>query len=239
MVPRLRVLAITTALTAGVACTPEPVTDDGDAISGLYDFFFTVAVVIFVLVAGLIAWNILRYRAEEDDDELPSQFHTNVPLEILWFAIPTAIVIVLFVLSVGVLNDVNEEDDSGVTVDVEGFQWGWTFTYEEGFSLESLPEQPIEVRLPVGEPITFNLVSPDVVHSFYVPRFLLKRDVVPGQENRIDLTIDEPGLYRAVCAEFCGLLHHRMIVFIRAVEPERYERWIERNAEEAGVDVDG
>lgn len=210
-----------------VGCAPEAVTEQGKGVNDLYTLFSIIAAVIFVVVASLIAWSIVRFRERPDDGELPAQTHTNVKLEILWFAIPTLIVVGLFISSTGVLQDVNEEaEEPKVEISVTGFQWGWRFDYGDGRVVDSLPDEPAEVVLPVGEPITFLLRSEDVIHSFYVPRFLLKKDVNPGRENRIDVTIEETGTFGGVCAEFCGLLHSKMDFSIKAVTPQAYEEWL-------------
>ena len=124
------VLLSTCLLAFVVGCAPQPVNSQGQEVKGLYDLFSIVAAVIFVLVAGLIAWSILRYRAKPGDNDLPDQFHSNVKLEILWFAIPTVIVIGLFVSSAVVLDRINDEAEVPTVINVEGFQWGWRFTYE-------------------------------------------------------------------------------------------------------------
>ncbi|MGH2749882.1 MAG: cytochrome c oxidase subunit II [Actinomycetota bacterium] len=224
------VLLGTACSTVAVAgCAPQPVNSQGEEIKGLYDLFTIVAAVIFVLVAGLIAWSILSYRARPGDNELPEQFHSNVKLELLWFAIPTLIVIGLFVSSTLVLNRINDEaEDPVAIVNVEGFQWGWRFQYEgEDVSIISRPDEPAAISLPVGEPVTFVITSNDVQHSFYITEFLLKRDAVPGRENRLPITIDEEGTYNGRCAEFCGLLHYEMPFIINAVPPEEYRAWLD------------
>ena len=107
-----------------------------------------------------------------------------------------------------------------VSVKVEGFQWQWRFTYEgKNVVITGEPGQPPELVLPVGEDIHFDLQSDDVIHSFYIPAFLFKRDVIPGVHNTFDLTIDQAGTYSGQCAEFCGLYHDQMLFSIRAVPP--------------------
>jgi cytochrome c oxidase subunit II len=215
-------------IVGAIACTPDPGDAQGRGISDLYGFFTVLAAVIFVITAGLIAWSIMRYRARPNDDELPRQFHSNVPLELVWFAIPQIIVIVLFVVSVNTLNDVEHQEESpAVTVEVEGFQWGWRFTYADAdVVIEGTASDQPEIQLPVGQTVAFMLSSDDVVHSFYVPRFLMKRDVIPGRTNRFDVVIEDEGTYDGKCAEFCGLLHGEMNFSIRAVSPEEFERWL-------------
>ena len=215
-------------------CAPQAANEQGDAVKRLYDIFSIVAAAIFVIVAGLIAWSIIRYRAKAGDNELPDQFHSNVKLEVLWFAIPTLIVIGLFITSALVLNDINEEAaEPAAVVNVQAFQWGWRFDFEEaGVTLTSRPGDPTAISLPVGEPITFVISSNDVVHSFYIQEFLVKRDAIPGKENRLAITINEEGTYEGQCAEFCGLLHSEMPFTINAVTPDEYRLWLDEQANE-------
>lgn len=232
MAPSRRTISLSGILVAASACAPDAVDTEGRDIGSLYNTFTVIAAVIFVITAGLIAWSIIRYRARPEDDELPAQWHKNVPLEIVWFAIPQIIVVVLFVLSVQTLDRVDEpESGPAVTVEVEGFQWGWRFTYEDpDVVVVGNSTDPPEIVLPVGEQVTFNLISDDVVHSFWVPRFLMKRDVIPGRINRFHVTIEEEGTYNGECAEFCGLLHANMDFRIQAVSAEQFDTWLEDQA---------
>ena len=155
------------AATTLSACVPSPADVQGESVERLYMIFFIVAAVVFVLVADLIAWSLIRYRAGPDDD-LPKQFDRNLKLELTWFAIPLATIVVLFILSAGVLGEVNaESSDPAVTVNVEGYQWGWRFTYEgSGVEVIGDANDRPEIVLPVGREISFTLDSADVVHSF-------------------------------------------------------------------------
>jgi cytochrome c oxidase subunit 2 len=219
------------------SCAPSAASASGDRVGSLYDLFMYIAAAIFVVVAGLILSSILRFRDKEpagrieDGADLPPQFHTNLKLEILWFAIPTAIVVFLFASSIGVLGEVNEEKEDALVVDVTAFQWGWRFEYA-GTTVESLPGAPATVVLPAGVPIAFELNSPDVIHNFYVPRFLIKRDVIPGQTNRLDVTIEEEGTYRGACAEFCGLFHGEMDFDIEVVSEDAWDDWVDNEGGE-------
>jgi cytochrome c oxidase subunit 2 len=222
-------LLTVTAILAG--CTPEPATIEGARVRWLYDLFMVAAAGVFVIVAGLISWSVLRHRARGNDDA-PPQTRDNPPLEIAWWALPTLLVIGLFVLTAQVLAQVDERtDDPAVTVDVTGFQWQWRFAIEgTDVVVTGESDEAPRILLPVGERIAFNLDSPDVVHSFWVPEFLIKRDVVPGLTNRIELTIEREGIYRAQCGEFCGLLHARMLFSIEAVSRDAYETWLAEQA---------
>lgn len=219
------------------ACAPQAVTEQGQEVNALYTVFFWVAAGVFSITAGLIGWSIVRYRAKPGDNELPKQFHQNLKLEVVWFAIPQLIVVGLFVLSAFTLNDVNErKPDPDVTVRVTGFQWGWRFEYE-GTDVEVVgtPQDPAEVMVPTGD-VAFILTSADVIHSFYVPKFLFKRDTVPGRDTRVDVTISEEGTFKGVCAEFCGLLHDRMTFSITSVAPTEFNDWLDAAG---GDDGDG
>jgi cytochrome c oxidase subunit 2 len=233
---RLLLLAACAAATLG-ACVPDSADIQGESVERLYTIFSIVAAVVFALVSALITWSLIRYRAKPGD-HLPKQFDRNLKLELTWFAVPLATVVVLFILSAGVLGEVNAESpDTAVTVNVEGYQWGWRFTYEgSGVEVIGDADDRPEIVLPVGRQLSFTLDSADVVHSFWVPRFLIKRDMVPGQENSLNLTVSEPGVYRGVCTEFCGLLHTKMNFVIRAVQATQFEAWLEaqRTADDDG-----
>ena len=218
---------VATCLLAG--CAPLPVTTEGRDVASLYGLFMAAAAVVFVIVAGLIGWSVIRYRATPDNGE-PARFKTNVPLEIVWWALPTLLVIGLFAVSAQVLATVDRPADGGqLTVEVEGFQWQWRFTYpDSGVTITGHLAEPPEIDLPVGREITFVITSPDVIHSFYVPKFLIKRDAVPGITNRVTLTIDQEGTYSGQCAEFCGLLHSDMRFSIHAVPAADFDAWIQQ-----------
>ncbi|HJP71659.1 MAG TPA: cytochrome c oxidase subunit II [Candidatus Limnocylindria bacterium] len=213
-------------------CTPAPVTTEGRDVANLYRLFMAAAVVVFLVVAGLIGWSVVRYRSGVGGD--PAQFQTNVPLEVVWWALPTLLVVGLFAVSAQVLATVDRSSDGGaLTVDVEGFQWQWRFTYpDSGVTVTGHPDEPPEITLPVGREVTFVLTSPDVVHSFYVPEFLIKRDAVPGITNKVTLTIDSAGTYTGQCAEFCGLLHSDMRFSIRAVPSNEFDSWLQQQAQQ-------
>lgn len=235
MTSRLRFLGALAASMLLASCAPEAATEQGREIHWLYNFFLYVAAVVFVVVAGLIGWSIVRFRERPQDEGLPVQTHTNLALEVTWFAIPTVLVIVLFILSVTTDRRLGHEEEPDLTVEVESFQWGWTFDYGNGALVESLPQSQAEILLPIDTPIRFELRTADVVHSFYVPRFLNKRDMVPGRINEIDVTLDRAGTYRGVCAEFCGLYHDKMNFTVRAVPAPVFEDWIDSvRAEGAG-----
>jgi cytochrome c oxidase subunit 2 len=220
--------AASVAIVALSGCLPEAATRQGAEVSRLYTIFMAAAAVVFVVVVALLAWVLVRYRAGRDPGELPVQTEGNLRLEIAWWAIPSVIIAALTALTAAVLVNVDARaDEPDVTVRVEGFQWQWRFTYEDaGVVVTGTAEEPPRVLLPVDERIAFVITSADVIHSFSIPRFLIKRDAVPGRENRFDVEITEEGTYTGQCGEFCGLLHSAQLFSIEAVSRAEYEAWL-------------
>ena len=210
-----------------VGCLPEAATAEGDDVTRLYSLFMIAAGVVFAIVAGLIGWSISRHRAGRDAS-LPSQTRANIWLEVTWWALPTLLVVVLIVATTAVLARIDSPaPDDAVVVEVDGFQWGWRFTYPEAdVMVAGNANGPPRIQLPLDRPVVFVLTSSDVVHSFYVPAFLVKRDNVPGHENRLTVVIEEEGTYSGQCGEFCGLLHHRMGFEIDAVPQDEFDAWL-------------
>ncbi len=232
MIRRAAAVLAATALVA-TACLPAPVTDRGRDVSNLYQLFMIPAAGVFLLVIGLLAWTIVRHRGEPGRSvPMPGQVHGNLALEVTWWAIPTALVVVLAVFTVNVLGRVDaREEEPAVTVEVGGFQWGWEFTYaESGVVVSGTAADPPILKLPVDRTIAFVITSRDVVHSFNIPSFLIKRDAIPNRENRFDVVIEEEATYGGQCGEFCGLLHARQLFEIDAVQPDAFDAWLAEQA---------
>jgi len=143
---------------------------------------------------------------------------------------------VLFGVSVNTERSVNHVgDDAAATVDVIGFQWSWQFHYRgEGVTITGVPGRGPELVLPVGQPSHLRLFSADVNHSFWVPDFLSKRDLIPGVRNEIEVTPTKTGDYVGRCAEFCGLDHWRMNYSVRVVSRSDYEAWLAKAKADQG-----
>lgn len=219
---------------------PPAASEQGTGVDSIYPLIFTIAAIVFVLVEGLIIFAVLRYRRRPTDVDLPPQIHGNNRLELLWTIIPAIVVAVLFVLTIGGLNRIEArppDDRYALTVDVTGFQWQWTFEYQDlGLTYTGLGQQGPEMVLPVGQPILVRLHAADVIHSFYVPRFLYKKDVVPGRVNQFPLTIrpeDAGQVFGGQCAEFCGLSHAQMFFTVRAMSEQDFTAWVAAEQEKA------
>ena len=225
---------------------PSPASTQGQAIHDLYTIVFLIAAVIFFVVEGLIVWTVIRYRRKPGDDELPPQTHGHNLAEIVWTVIPTLIVIFLFFVSWQTLNTVEAKvPQPDVKVRVHGGQFQWTFEYlaadaaatdEPVFTVTAPMAPDGGLVLPAGQTTHVFLTSNDVIHAFYVPHFLFKRDVVPGLINEFDLTIDadEAGsVFRGQCAELCGTGHRIMTFDVTAMAPAEFQAWWDKKIEEA------
>ncbi len=215
---------------------PEPHTVEAKEVFWLYNVILVMGGIVFVAVEGFIVYSVFRYRRR--DDRLPTQVHGNNLVELIWTAIPTVIVLILFVLSTITLNSTSQASaNPGVTIEVEGKQWSWVFHYldDDGdpandVIVEGTALNGLVMALPVGEPVKLKLISNDVIHSFFVPAFLVKRDVVPLPEgkapNELEFTVSEVGTYSGQCAEFCGLLHADMTFNVEAMSRADFDAWV-------------
>jgi cytochrome c oxidase subunit 2 len=222
--------ALTGCATLGV---PRGATAQGRDIHGLWTPFFWIAVAVAAIVYGLILWSVVRYRRREPG--IPPQFRLNIPIEALYTILPIVTVAVLFVLAFRTESQVEQlTTDPAVTVHVRAFDWSWRFDYEgQGVSVFGTPDSPPELVVPAGQTVRIRLESDDVIHSFFVPDFLFKRDAIPGVLNEFDLLVEEPGVHSGQCAEFCGLDHARMRFTIRAVSPGEFSAWLATHREVA------
>jgi cytochrome c oxidase subunit II len=242
-----RPVAAAVALAAAPGCdlpgfgAPDPRSTEGESIFSLWQGFFLAAIGVGLLVWGLLIFVILRYRRRSDD--IPSQKPYNIPVEVVYTVAPIMAVAVLFGFSVATEQDVTDlAPDPVARIDVVGFQWSWQFVYtgdsdggDDDVTITGEPGEPPELVVPVDQPVELNLVTTDVAHSFWVPDFLSKRDLIPGVENEITVTPTETGSYVGRCAEFCGLDHWRMTYTVRVVPFDEYEEWLDE--QRAGGDA--
>jgi cytochrome c oxidase subunit II len=220
-----------------------PVTDRSLDTKALYDIVFYIAVAIFFLVEGLIVFSVFRFRRKPGDDELPPQIHGNNVVEVIWTVIPTAIVAFLFLMSWQTLNKVDAVTTTDVHVRAVAERFQWSFQYLDGPGTDAQPlfTQIIPVGdegglfLPVGKPIKVDLVAKDVIHAFYVPKFLFKRDAVPGKLNTFDFTVEDAGTYRGQCAELCGPGHGAMVFDVHAVDQATFDTWFQQQVAQASA----
>jgi cytochrome c oxidase subunit 2 len=221
---------------------PEPATEETPLIGDLWIGAWIAAFAVGFLVWGLILWASFAYRRRNED--LPPQTRYNLPIEFLYTAAPFAVIAGLFYFTVQNQNDILDTSaEPDLTIGVVGHQWAWTFNYldedvyDEGTSdLGDIGERPT-LYLPVNQTVRFELQSPDVIHSFWVPSFYMKMDVIPGQTNTFQVTPNEEGTFAGKCAELCGVYHSRMLFNLEVVSEDEYRDHIEdlRDQGQTGV----
>lgn len=211
---------------------PEPMTETGPATYDLWRWSWLAAMVTGVIVWGLIFWVVFRFR-RRSDDEIPVQTRYNLPLEIFYTIAPIMMVIVFFYWTVKVQDEVIALDpEPDHVVDVVGQQWSWTFNYTEQGEGGDTPytsgtaSQIPTLVLPVDQTVQFNLHSPDVIHNFGVPSFLMKMDVIPGRVNKFQVTPTVIGEYAGKCFELCGTYHSRMLFNLKVVSEADYDAYL-------------
>jgi cytochrome c oxidase subunit 2 len=221
-------IAVVVLSGCGRAGLPAAATEQGRQTVSLWKLFLVIAAILAVVVYGLIAFVVIRYRhRRHDDGAVPSQRREILSLELLYTAVPLVIVGVLLGLSTRTQEKVTRlSDHPDLEVEIIGFQWQWQFRYPGGTVVTGTPDHPPVLELPVGRTVQLHLVSRDVIHSFWVPRFIEKRDLVPGIDNKIDVRLTAAGEFPGVCSEFCGLDHWRMTFSVRAVPPDDFDAWL-------------
>jgi len=209
---------------------PEAASVQAPVIGGLWIGAWIAAGAIGIFVWGLIGWVVFRYRT--DHNEMPRQTRYNLPMEIFYTIAPFVVVGVLFYYTILAQNTVTAESEKpDVTVNVVGYKWSWAFNYEaadnpavgqDAFDIGTIQVIP-DLYLPVDKSVRFNLSSPDVNHSFWVPAFYEKRDVIAGRNNSIEITPNKIGVFRGKCAELCGTYHQSMLFNVHIVSQQDYE----------------
>lgn len=215
---------------------PEAITTEGPAITDFWNATWIAALGVGVLVWGLILWCMVAYRRRSADQPLPPQIRYNVPLEILYTVVPLLMVAVLFGKTVELESDMLDTSaEPDVIVNVAAKKWSWDFNYVnedvyiEGQQPKNMDDGELGVVdqlptmvLPVDSRVEFVLTSRDVIHSFWVPQFLRKLDMVPGRVNNFQVVTSEEGVFQGKCAELCGAYHSQMLFQVEVVSQADY-----------------
>ncbi len=218
---------------------PDPATEEGEHILSLWQGAWIAALLTGVVVWGLIFYASWRFR-RRSDDEIPIQTRYNLPLEIFYTIFPIVMVVVFFSHTVRVQNLVLDDSPPDNTVVVVGQQWSWTFNHPDTVDGQNVYEFGTgnyvpTLYLPVGETTRFELRTPDVIHDFGVPGFLMKMDVMPGQDNEFQVTPKTIGSYSGKCYELCGVYHSRMIFEVEVVSREKYDEYLQGLADAGNI----
>ncbi|OGP85581.1 MAG: cytochrome c oxidase subunit II [Deltaproteobacteria bacterium RBG_13_65_10] len=238
----LGLLLLLVLVTAAVGCemathersTIAPVSDFGAALLKVYRQVFWWTVGIFIFVEGLLLTAIFKFRAREDSHEMPEQVYGHTRLELAWTIVPAVILVFIAVPTVRTIFAVAAPvPPDAIRIKVTGQQWFWHFDYPDlGVRTAN------EMHIPVGKPVSVELSSADIIHSFWVPRIGGKRDIIPNHNNRQFFTVDRAGDYRGQCAEFCGASHALMRFDVIAEDEASFERWVEHQKQPASPSLE-
>ena len=186
-----------------------------------FSFLFVTAITgfFFFLIVALMVFFVFRYNQKRNPRAV--EIRGNLKLEIAWTVIPTILVILMFFIGLEGYVQALSVPDNALQIQVRGQMWFWHFTYQDG-------TEASELHVPLGKPVRLNLVSGDVIHSFYIPAMRIKRDVVPGMKGMVWFTPEKKGSYDILCAEFCGVRHSYMTSTLIVESPEDFNNWIKQ-----------
>jgi cytochrome c oxidase subunit II len=228
--PYLQVVFLTIAITAvgtvvvlNVPWLPEEASAEAGPTDTLYNILAVASVFVFALVLSILIVSVLRFRRRFDSEADGVPIHGNTGLEVVWTAIPAVIMTVAAIASGVVLADIEEKKPGTKTIEVTGQQFAWTFDYQgEGVRRAG------ELHLVKDTPYLFKIRSKDVIHSFWVPEFRMKKDAVPGITTSVRVEPTRDGTYTMICAELCGLGHSTMRARVVVESQQAFDRWIEQ-----------
>jgi cytochrome c oxidase subunit 2 len=186
---------------------------------GLFWFITWVSIFFYVLVVGLILFFVRRYRRRSADEITPHITH-NQKLEVVWTAIPLLIVIVIFFWGFHGYISAQVSPANAIEIQAVGKKWIWQFEYPDG--LRTLND----IHVPLNRPVRLIMTSEDVIHSFFVPTFRIKKDVLPGRYTEIWFTATKPGMHQVYCTEYCGKGHSDMLARIFVDDDAAYQKWL-------------
>lgn len=216
--------------------TERGTTNHTDRVIDLWVNSWIAALAIGVITWGLLIWCIVAYRRRKNETGYPRQISYNLPLEIFYTAVPLVMVMVLFYFTEKDMSAITARDDNpDQIIDIRGKQWSWDFNYvtEDKYFAgvqahltgeTGIPETLPTLYLPVNQSVELQLNSRDVIHSFWVPAFLQKVDMIPGKTNYITLTPQREGVFDGKCAELCGEYHSEMLFRVEVVSEAEFEQ---------------
>ena len=221
------VAAATTAVAVLVPWLPVNAAEQRDGIDFTFWLATGICIFIFAVVVSLILFSAVKFRARPDDDTDGPPIHGHTGLEIAWTAVPALLVTTIAVAASVVLTQNSEAGNNPLNVTVTAQQFAWEFEYTNG---RARGKKAPTLRLPLGRPVELSLHSKDVIHSFWVPQFGQKMDLLPDTEEyphptKLVITPTKLGTYPVICAELCGLGHALMRSFAIVMPPAEFDRW--------------
>jgi cytochrome c oxidase subunit 2 len=211
---------VTYYLLTSIYQLPEAASQQAVSIDQLFGGHFLFISFFFALIVVFALYVV--FRRKPGDEEMGAQFHGNTPLEIAWTVIPLIIVIGFGIWGYNVLRDVTSEKADEMTVKVTGQQWKWGFEYPDYPDMGSVSE----MVLPVNQPVVLQMESIDVLHSFWVPEFRVKQDLLPGRVTTLRITPTEINDFKTRCAEICGTQHSLMLATVSVRSRADFEAWV-------------
>lgn len=222
----------------------QGVTEISGKVYELHMLIFYICCAIAFVVFGVMFYSILRHRKSKG--AVAAHFHESTKVEIIWTVIPIIILIAMAIPATKTLIAMEDTSQSDITIKITGSQWKWHYSYfgedVEYFSLLATSDKEIEgieakgahyllevdkpLVLPINRKVRFLMTSDDVIHSWWVPAFAVKKDTIPGFINEAWTKIDEPGVYRGQCAELCGRAHGFMPIVVQAMEEDDFDTWL-------------
>lgn len=211
---------------------PEQASSLAGDVDALYFFLIAVSGFFAVLISIAIIIFAVKYRRRKDD-EVGAVIHGSTALEVAWSVVPLVIVLFIFGWSASVYLAISRPPRGAMDIYVVGKQWMWKIQHPEG------RREINELHIPVGRPIRLTMGSEDVIHSFFIPAFRVKADVVPGRFTTLWFQATKPGRYHLFCTEYCGAQHSGMIGWIEAMEPAAFQAWLAGGAAEGTLASSG
>jgi len=206
---------------------PEVASNLAGKVDAVIWFITVISLVFFILISIFLVYFAIRYRRRQENEETPYITGSHV-LETIWTIIPSILLIVIFVYAFVVYKDMRTPPEDSLEVTVIGRQWLWQFKYNNGKTTLN------ELYIPEGRPIKLVMTSEDVLHSFFVPAFRVKQDLVGGMYTYLWFTPTKTGTYELYCTEYCGTGHSTMLGKVIVMSPQEYEKW-EKGEEEKAV----
>lgn len=209
---------------------PEQASKNAHLVDDLYSVVMILSILGFVGLMSAMTFFVVRYH--RSNNEKSAYIPHNTLAETIWTVIPTIIFVGIGVWGLIAYYKMNEIPDDAYKIKVTAKQWMWEFTYDKDGKEANVVDT---MYIPVNTPIVLDMYSPDVLHSFYVPSFRVKRDIVPGMRTQVTFTATKTGDFRLYCAEFCGTSHSRMRGIVRVVSQERFNKWLNFEIKEANI----
>jgi cytochrome c oxidase subunit II len=208
---------------------PSADSSEAHKIDDVYWFVTIICMAIFALVAGVSVYAVWKFRAAPDDEEDGSPIHGHTGLEVVWTAVPAALVTAISIYSGVVLVQVERIPDEHRVIEVTAQQFAWSFAYPEAKVTSG------QLALPINQPVELKLTAKDVIHSFWVPEWRMKKDAVPGIQTNVIVTPTKLGTFTVICTELCGLGHAAMRAQARVLTQAGFERWLNEEKQAAAA----